>query len=245
MAPERPAPPSDAAGHVPPRPAPADDAAPSRAAGAGAGPAAPARAGRLARAGRATASALVGADPSPGETALTLASAAAGAALAVGACAGAGLPALATVAAGVVAFDFCGGAVATSTSAAKRRFHAPGRTLGRHLGFVALHVQPLVLALCVPGLAWWPAAALYLFALAAAAAVGLTPLPLRTPAAFCAAVTGSAAALLFLPVPAALAWLAPVMLVKLLLGHMLPGATAGTAEGRARGTEEGRPDGAA
>jgi len=189
--------------------------------------------------------ALVGSDPSPGELATTLACALTGTALAVGACLAADLPAAATAVTAVVAFDFFGGAVATSTAAAKRRYHAPGRTLRHHAGFVALHLQPFALALFVPGFGWWTAAALYLLALACAAAVGLTPLPLRAPVAFCATATGSAAALLFLPVPDALAWLAPVMLVKLLLGHMLPGAARATAEGGAHGTEEGRPVGAA
>ncbi|MFC7743006.1 hypothetical protein ACFQXA_21680 [Nocardiopsis composta] len=47
---------------------------------------------------------------------------------------------------------------------------------------------------------------------------------LRPPVAFAAAVLGSAAALLYLPVPEPLGWLAPVMLIKLLLAHMLPRA---------------------
>ncbi|WP_433696533.1 hypothetical protein [Nocardiopsis sp. CA-288880] len=203
------------------------------------------RSGPLARTLRGLATALVGPDPSPGETAATLVSAAAGAALAVGACLAAGLPAAATAVTGVVALDFFGGAAATSTAAAKRRYHAPGRAFRHHLGFVALHVQPFALALFVPGFDWWTATALYLLALGCAAAVGLAPLPLRPPVAFCATATGSAAALLLLPVPDALSWLAPVMLVKLLLGHMLPGAARGAAERGAHGTEEGRPGGEA
>jgi hypothetical protein len=50
---------------------------------------------------------------------------------------------------------------------AKRRFHVPGRSSRRHLGFVVVHVQPF-----------------------------------------------------------AVAWFAPVLLIKLLLGHLLPGETA-------------------
>ncbi|MES0836495.1 hypothetical protein [Nocardiopsis tropica] len=217
---------------------------PAAARGPRTGPPAP-RTGPLARTLRGLATVLVGPDPSPGETAATLASAAAGTALAVGACLAAGLPAAATAVTGVVALDFFGGAAATSTAAAERRYHAPGRTLRHHLGFVALHVQPFALALFVPGFDWWTATALYLLALGSAAAVGLAPLPLRPPVAFCATATGSAAALLLLPVPDALSWLAPVMLVKLLLGHMLPGAARGAAERGAHGTEEGRPGGEA
>ncbi|MEE2040517.1 hypothetical protein Q8791_25165 [Nocardiopsis sp. CT-R113] len=225
------------------RPRPLAPAAPGH--GPRATPRRTSRPGPLARTRRRATAALVGSDPSPGEVAATLVSALAGTALAVGACLAAGLPPAATAVTGLVAFDFFGGAAATSTSAAKRRHHAPGRGLRHHAGFVALHLQPFALALFVPGFAWWAAAALYLYALACAVAVGLTPLPLRVPVAFCATGTGSAAALLFLPAPDALAWLAPVMLVKLLLGHMLPGAAQGEAERGAHGTEEGRPVGAA
>lgn len=201
--------------------------------------------GPVARAWRWTTAALAGPDPSPGEVAVTLATALAGTLVAVGAGAAADLPWTAVLVVGVIAFDFFGGAAATSTPSVKRRYHGPGRTLRHHLLFVAVHVQPFVLALFVPGLGWWTAAALYLLALAGAVAVGLTPRALRTSVALGATVTGSAAALVLLPVPGALAWLAPVMLVKLLIGHMLPGAAQRRTGEAAHGTEEGRSGGAA
>ncbi|WP_460754219.1 hypothetical protein [Nocardiopsis oceani] len=187
----------------------------------------------------------MGPDPSPWEVTATLASALVGTLIAVGACLSAGLPWTATAVVGLVAFDFFGGAAATATAASKRRYHGPGRTLRHRLLFVAAHVQPFVLALFVPGLGWWTAAALYLLALTGAVAVGLTPSTLRAPVALGATVTGSAAALVLLPVPGALVWLAPVMLVKLLIGHMLPGAEQRTAGEADHGTEEDRQVGAA
>jgi hypothetical protein len=48
--------------------------------------------------------------------------------------------------------------------AAKRRFHGPGRSPRRHLGFVVVHVQPFALALVVPGFGWTAAAAVAWFA---------------------------------------------------------------------------------
>lgn len=198
-----------------------------------------------ARAWRWTVSALVGPDPSPGEVAATLVAACAGTALAAGAAWAADLPALAVLVIGIVAFDFFGGAVATSTGSAKRRYHAPDRGRRHHLLFVAAHVQPFLVALFVPGLHWWAAAALYLFTLVGALAVAFAPSEAQRPAAFAATVTGAAGALLWLPVPPALAWLAPVMLIKLLLGHMLPESGAAATEKGAHVAEESRPGGAA
>ncbi|MEV2274214.1 hypothetical protein AB0I72_01395 [Nocardiopsis sp. NPDC049922] len=222
------------------QPGPASTASPSDTR-----PPTPRRPAPLTRAWRWTASALVGTAPSPGEVASTLVTACAGAALAVSGAWAAGLPTLAIVVIGIVAFDFFGGAVATSTSAAKRRYHAPERGRRHHLGFVAVHVQPFLLALVVPGLDWWTVTALYLFTLTGAVAVALAPPTPRRPLAFAFTVTGTATALLWLPVPAALTWLAPVMLVKLLLGHMLPETGAGAMREGAHGAEESRPRGTA
>lgn len=199
----------------------------------------------LARAGAWAADRLVGPDPSPGEVATTFATALVGTALTVGAALATGLPALAAVVIGIVAFDFFGGAVAAATPSAKRRYHAPGQTRGRHLAFVALHVQPFLLALFVPDLTWWSAAAVYLLTLAGATVTSVAPPELRRPVAFAATVAGTAAVLLFLPLPSALTWLAPVLLVKVLLGHMLPEAAHKTGEEATHGTEAGRPGGTA
>lgn len=188
---------------------------------------------------------MVGPTPSPGEVTATFTTALVGTALAVSGAVATGLPTLAAVVIGLVAFDFFGGAVAASTPSAKRRYHAPGQTRGHHLAFVALHLQPFLLALFVPGLNWWTATAVYLFTLAGATAASAAPPALRRPVAFAATVTGTAAALLFLPLPAALTWLAPVMLAKLLLGHMLPEAAHETADEASHGTEAGRPSGTA
>ncbi|GAA4942954.1 hypothetical protein GCM10023224_26910 [Streptomonospora halophila] len=179
--------------------------------------------GVVRRAMRRVADAMVAPQAGAGEIALTFGAAGAGSAAALAAGAAAGWPVAATAVAALVAFDYFGGAVANATASAKRRFHAPGRGGLHRLGFVALHVQPAVVAWAVPGFGWADAAAVYTLTLAAAVVVELTRPDLRRPAAFAAATLGIAAALALLGVPPQIAWLAPVGLIKLLLGHLLPG----------------------
>ncbi|MFD3704906.1 hypothetical protein ACFWUP_17350 [Nocardia sp. NPDC058658] len=122
----------------------------------------------------------------------------------------------------LVGFDLFGGAVVNATASAKRWFHRPGRDARHHLAFVAIHVQPFLLALVVPGFGWWTAAAIYGFVLAAAVVVTSAPDVLRTPIAFAATVFGVAITTSMLAVPSFLLWFGPVLLIKLLLAHLLP-----------------------
>ncbi|WP_194814694.1 hypothetical protein [Nocardia sp. XZ_19_385] len=122
----------------------------------------------------------------------------------------------------VVAFDLFGGAVVNSTCAAKLWYYRPGRTALHHLGFVAIHIQPFILAWALPGFTWSTAAAIYAIALLGALAVTAAPQPLRRPTAFAATVFGIAIATTILTVPHIAAWFAPILLVKLLLAHLLP-----------------------
>lgn len=121
-----------------------------------------------------------------------------------------------------MAFDQFGGAVANATPAAKRRFHGPGRTGKHHFGFVAAHIQPFALALVVPGFGWTAAAVIYGLVVAGALVVLAAPPGVRRPVAFAVTVLAAAVALTAVTVPGALAWFAPTMLIKLLLGHLLP-----------------------
>jgi hypothetical protein len=61
---------------------------------------------------------------------------------------------------------------------------------------------------------------------AGAVVVLAAPPELRRPVAFAATTLASAVALSAVTVPAALAWFAPVLLSKLLLGHLLPAEAA-------------------
>lgn len=130
-----------------------------------------------------------------------------------------GLP-LAVIA--FVAFDLYGGAAANATAAAKRRFHGPGRTWRQHLGFVAIHVQPFVVALVVPGFGWGAAAGVYALAVSGAAVVLAVPAASRRPAGFAVTALAITVAVTLLDVPRELGWFAPVLLIKLLLAHLQP-----------------------
>ncbi|SFD46826.1 hypothetical protein [Streptomyces aidingensis] len=123
----------------------------------------------------------------------------------------------------VVALDLFGGAAANATDAARRWWHRPGRGARHRLGFVVAHGQPFVLALTVPGYGWATAAATHGAVLAAAVAVTAAPGPLRRPVAHGAAALVTAGLLLIPPDAGPyLAWVAPVLAVKLLLAHLLP-----------------------
>jgi hypothetical protein len=172
---------------------------------------------------RGVADRLVAPGAAPAELVLAFGIAFAGAALAVAQLGGTGAPAVAVAVVAVVAFDLFGGAVVNATAAAKRRFHATGTSPLRRFLFVAAHVQPYLLALVVPGMSWTAAAAVHGLVVLAAVAVVLAPPGVRRPLALGAAVLVIAAVPLLVAVPAALGWVAPVLVVKLLLGHLLPG----------------------
>ncbi|MEV6769176.1 hypothetical protein AB0N05_11175 [Nocardia sp. NPDC051030] len=162
---------------------------------------------------------LIAPGATPGEQLLGYGTALAGSALAVALAIHADLSILATIVIAFVAFDLCGGAVVNATTSAKRHFHRPGQTAWHHLAFVAIHVQPFLLALFVPDFGWYRAAAVYGLALTGAIAILAAPAALRRPLAF-AWVT--LALLLPLGIPAVLAWVAPILLIKLLLAHLQP-----------------------
>ncbi|MFD3746857.1 hypothetical protein [Nocardia sp. NPDC058633] len=122
----------------------------------------------------------------------------------------------------LVGFDVFGGAVVNATASAKRWFHRPGREARHHLAFVAIHGQPFLLALVVPGFGWWTASAIYVIAVASAITVTSVPQHLRTPIAFAATVFGTAITVAVLAVPTFVLWFGPVLLIKLLLAHLLP-----------------------
>ncbi|WP_280233881.1 hypothetical protein [Nocardia cyriacigeorgica] len=126
----------------------------------------------------------------------------------------------------VIAFDIFGGAVVNAMSSAKRWYHRPGRTSVHHLGFVAVHVQPFILAAVVPGFDWLAAAVIYAVALAGAVIVTVSPEALRRPIAFAATAFGLVAVTSLITMPHELMWFSPLLLIKLLLAHLLPENTA-------------------
>ncbi|MCV7193905.1 hypothetical protein [Mycolicibacterium brumae] len=173
-------------------------------------------------------------EASRGERAVGWAAALIGAALGAGVAATHGGSALLIVALTVIGFDLFGGVVVNVLPSASTRFHAGGPR-GRLL-FVAGHAHLPVLALITPELSWPAAGALYAIQLGSAVLIEAVPAKLRRPVAFACAATVITVAVSVVPVPAALAWVAPVLSVKLLIGHLLRHdrvrAHAGCASGR-------------
>ncbi|QSB17057.1 hypothetical protein JQS43_01700 [Natronosporangium hydrolyticum] len=165
---------------------------------------------------------LVAPQATGGERAITYLAAVAGGGLALALAATAGLPALALLVITLVAVDAVGGAVANATGSAQRWWHRPGRTRTHQLGFVAAHGQPFLLAATVPGFGWTAATAVYAVAVAGAVLVLVAPSELRRPVGFAATVLGVTVLTALADIPTALAWFAPVLLIKLLLAHLLP-----------------------
>ncbi|TDD24477.1 hypothetical protein [Nonomuraea diastatica] len=157
-----------------------------------------------------------------GDRLLCYGAASAGAALALHQALRADLPWRAVVVVTIIALDLYGGAVVNATAAAKRTYHAPGRTARHHLIFVGIHVQPFLMAWFVPAFTWDAALTIYLIAWGGAAALQFAPPGVRRPAAFAIAVLG----LTLVTVPQAVAWFTPVLLIKLLLSYLQPAEAA-------------------
>lgn len=137
------------------------------------------------------------------------------------------LSALQTAVLALMGFDVCGGAVVNATQAAGRRFHHPEQPARRSLLFCAAHIHTLVLSAIFPIFPMTVAIQFYIGLVASCTAVRLTPPHLRSPIAYVAATTLLMAWSIALPftgivLPPYLAWLFPVMTVKLLLAHLVP-----------------------
>lgn len=148
----------------------------------------------------------------------------AGAAIAGALAIAAELPALPTIILIVVGFDLLGGVVVNATPSGSRRFHTPGTPRWQPLGFVAAHVHPFVLALVLPEMQWTTAIVAYAGIVFAAVLVILAPEALREPIAFASAAIVTLVCTSVLLPGAVVAWVAPLLVIKLLLSHLLPHA---------------------
>lgn len=125
-----------------------------------------------------------------------------------------------------VAVDVAGGVPANMLATAKRQYHGEVRgepSLGERVlrspvAFSTLHVHPVALALVLPGSHLWWAVAWYLTCLLGTAAVMATPLYLHRPTA-AAVATSALIAVPLLDSPPGLAWLGPLLLLKLVVAH--------------------------
>jgi hypothetical protein len=121
----------------------------------------------------------------------------------------------------LLAFDLSGGVITNATSAAKRWYHRPGQGPREHLAFVLPHGAHLaLLAWLFPSVGWPFALLCFLYLAGATLAVLRAPLYLQRPVALLA-YAGALLLNLALAPPHALAWVAPLLFLKLLVAHLL------------------------
>jgi hypothetical protein len=122
--------------------------------------------------------------------------------------------------------DVAGGVPANSLATAKRFYHSSApqdlpmiqRVLLSHIGFSAAHLHPFAVTLALPDASLRWAAAWYVVALMGTVAVVRVPLYLRRPVAAAwttAAVIGAP----LVAAPVGLAWLGPILVLKLVAAH--------------------------
>ena len=127
----------------------------------------------------------------------------------------------------LMGFDLCGGAVVNATRAAGRRFHCPEQRARRSLLFCAAHIHILVLAAIFPLFSMTTAVQFYIGLVASCAAARCAPPRLRSPIAYATATVllmtwNIAPPLAGAVLPPYIAWVLPVMTIKLLLAHLVP-----------------------
>ncbi|WP_069387678.1 hypothetical protein [Cellulosimicrobium cellulans] len=167
--------------------------------------------------------ALTAPDATGPERALGYGSALVGAALAVLLAVRADLDAWQVALLALVGFDLFGGVVVNATVSGSRRFHAPGTPRRGLVTFTAVHVHPLVVAALVPGLPWSTALVTYAGILAVVVVVAvLVPDAVRAPVAFAGAAVLVALLVTVLAPEPWVAWVGPLLVLKLVLSHALP-----------------------
>lgn len=135
----------------------------------------------------------------------------------------AGLPSWAAIVLTLMGFNLFGGGVVNATPSGSRRFHSAGRPRWAGLGFVAGHVHPLLLAVLTPAMPWSTAAMTYGGIVLASALIVLSG-ALQQASAFALAALLLAPLVSILPAEPVVAWVAPLLVIKLLLSHLLPHA---------------------
>ena len=118
------------------------------------------------------------------------------------------------------ALDLAGGMSVNASPSARRWWHRPSQSVKAHLGFVAFHVHPFVLAPLFADFSLGAAALTYGYLLAASVSILATPRDLQRPAAFALFAVALLLSLYILQVPAGLEWFASFYYLKLLVAHL-------------------------
>jgi hypothetical protein len=166
---------------------------------------------------------LTGPEASPGERALGwLAAAVAASAQLFWALRVGDWSAVQTLVAVLIAFDIGGGVVVNATRSAKRWWHRPGRSQRRQFGFFVAHAHPFVVAALWPDFSWTSAFTLYTVMLLMALTVMAAPDLLKRPLSFGLGAAGIVLVVTSMQMPAGLAWLPVLYLIKLVMAHAVP-----------------------
>ncbi|MFD6973463.1 hypothetical protein [Streptomyces sp. NPDC059949] len=122
--------------------------------------------------------------------------------------------------------DLIGGVLTNATNAAKRWYHRADPAAGRaRLLFVSahlIHLAAMGLVVLSGDLTWTLTNSALL--LGGAVVVEFAPVHLKRPVAMALLMAAVLVNLFWLPVPAALAWFAPLFFLKLLVCHLVPEA---------------------
>lgn len=156
-----------------------------------------------------------------GEHLLGYGAAAVGAGFAAVLAIGSELPWWTTTALILMGFDLFGGVIVNATASGSRRFHSPERPRWAGLGFVAAHVHPLILAVLTPTMPWSTASVAYVGILLSGLLIILSG-TLRQPVAFAVSAVLIVTLVSIVPAGPAVVWVAPLLVLKLLLAHLLP-----------------------
>jgi len=129
----------------------------------------------------------------------------------------------------LIGADLAAGVVANALNSCKRFYHTPFRDdepsyvrpLKKPLRFTALHIYPLLIAVLYADASWIYGLVWYALLLVSALVVLAIPLYLRRPVATVVVLLAVMInAYLILP-PAGFEWFAPVLLLKIVLGHLV------------------------
>lgn len=123
----------------------------------------------------------------------------------------------------LIIFDLIFGMFIISTATAKRWYHRPGVDAGRfRVIFVLSHLSYLIVAAAMFNTGWMWALVNAVILVSAAALIEAVPVDLKGIAAIGLTLTAVLVNLIWLPLPASLAWLPVLLFVKILACFLVP-----------------------
>lgn len=120
----------------------------------------------------------------------------------------------------ILAFDLVGGAIVNETQTTKRWHHKPTHGFKYHFLFVAMHLQPLIVAWLYPGGNWTYFLFVYSYLILATLIILLSPLSLQRALSIVLYMGGMVLySYVLSPIPG-MEWFLPVYFLKLLISYL-------------------------